>query len=410
MLLLACAITSAGDWPQWRGPNRTGHVPEGVAVPTSFPAVPEVVWKKPVGFGISSPIVAGGKLFYLDDQKDRETVHAVEAASGKDIWSADLDAAHHDSQSAPGPRTTPLVDGDLLFAQSCRGQLKCFNAADGKVVWQTNYVKDFKATYIGEKGQAQGASRHGYTATPLVDGGHLIAEAGGPGASVVCFDKKTGAIIWKSQDDIPGYSSPIIATVAGVRQYIAFTVLGAMGLDPASGKLLWRVPIKTGFGRHAITPTVDGNIVVVSSFTAGLIGIKVDKSGDSLSASMAWDEKGLAINFASPVIVDHYLYGVGPRKNLECVDVETGKQAWSKDDFFSSNGGKAYAGMIVMGKEILILSDNGQLFLIAADSKEFHEISRTQGCGTNWCIPAYADGKLYLRDAKEMRCLQLLPG
>jgi outer membrane protein assembly factor BamB len=269
-------------------------------------------------------------------------------------------------------------------------------------------VKDFAGIFIGEKGQAQGASRHGHTASPLIDGDHLIAEVGGPGAGVVCFDKKTGAVIWKSQDDLPGYAPPMIGTAAGVRQFIAFTAIGAIGLDPTNGKLLWRVPIKTPFGRHAITPVVDKDIVVVSSHQVGLMGIKLTKQGAAMIADVAWNEKESAINFASPVDVGGYLFGVGPHKNMICVEIATGKQLWSKDDFFPSNAGKAYAGIMVMGKNILLLTDDGQLVMFAADPKEYREISRCQGCGTNWCNPAYADGKLFMRDAKELRCMELL--
>ena len=408
VLLLGAGAARADDWAQWRGPSRDGHVPTGVAIPSTLPAAPEVLWHEPAGFSLASPIVSGARVFSLDNQDDKEVVHAANAADGKEIWKVELDDATHDDQSQPGPRTTPVVDGDRLYAQSCRGRLKCLNISDGKLIWETNYVKDFGSSFIGEKGKATGASRHGHTATPLIDGQHLIAEVGGPGAGIVCFDKKTGDMIWKTQDDMPGYAAPIVATVAGVRQMIAFTAVAVIGVEPADGKLLWRVPLKTRLGRHAATPVVVGDTVIVSSHQVGLVGIRVRKDGDDLKAEQIWAAKESAINYASPVVVNHYLYGVGPTKNLICVDVETGKQAWSKDGFFSSSGGKAYAGILVVGKNLLILADDGQLVLIAADASEYREISRTQVAGNNWCNPAYAGGNLYLRDDRELRCVRLL--
>jgi hypothetical protein len=150
-------------------------------------------------------------------------------------------------------------------------------------------------------------------------------------------------------------------------------------------------------------------MVLVASHQAGLIGIKVTQDGANLKADRAWTNKQAAINFASPVAVGPYLYGVGPNRNLLCVDTATGKEAWSKDGYFTHDGGHSHAGLIVMGQNILALTDSGQLVLFAADPKECHELARAQICGQTWCNPAYADGHLYLRDTKELLCVRLLP-
>jgi outer membrane protein assembly factor BamB len=155
---------------------------------------------------------------------------------------------------------------------------------------------------------------------------------------------------------------------------------------------------------------IDGDRVVVSSHEAGLIGLRISHQPDGTwTANEEWRSKNLAINFASPVLVGDHLYGVGPQKNLICVDVKSGQPAWSKDGFFTGNPGKSYAGMIVMGTNVLTLTDDGQLVLFVADPSGYKEISRERICGKTWCIPAYADGKVYLRDEKELICLQLLP-
>ncbi|MDB6021011.1 MAG: hypothetical protein JWQ04_868, partial [Pedosphaera sp.] len=223
-LLFLLPTARADDWPQWRGPERTGHVSSGVAVPTSLPAEPKVIWRTSIGDGLASPVIAGGKVFYLDNQEGREVLHAVAATDAKELWHAEIDKVHGDSQSVPGPRCTPMVDGDRVYAQSCRGELRCLKTTDGTPLWNVNYTTDFSALFIGEKGKAQGATRHGNNGSPLIDGDRLYASVGGTnGESVVCFRKTTGKVIWKSQNDQAGYAAPIDDAIGGVRQLVDFT-------------------------------------------------------------------------------------------------------------------------------------------------------------------------------------------
>lgn len=410
VLLLSLVRTLAADWPQWRGPARDGHVPAGVPVPTKL-SEPKVIWRMKVGDGLAAPVVAEGKLFYLDNQGGMETLHAVNAKDAKELWRADIDKTFTDAQSPPGPRCAPLVDGDRVYAQSCKGELRCLKVSDGKEIWQVNYVKDFGASFMGEYGNFSGAARHGNNGSPVIDGEKLIAAVGGSnGNGVVCFEKTTGRVIWKSQDDPAAYAAPIIATIDGVKQVVDFTVLGLIGLDVSDGRLLWRVPLKTGAGRHVITPVVEDDMVMAGSYETGLVGVKLSRNGADWQATKAWVSKESAINFSSPVIVGEHLYGLGPAKNFVCVNVKTGVQTWSKQGYLGPGGaGSAHADFIVMGENILSLTDGGQLFLFAANPKEFKEIGSAQVCGKTWCNPAYADGKLYLRDAHELYCLNLMP-
>ena len=160
------------------------------------------------------------------------------------------------------------------------------------------------------------------------------------------------------------------------------------------------------------TPVVYGDIVVVGSHQVGLVGVKVSRASAGFKADQAWLSKESAMNFSSPVAVGKYLYGLGPAKNIICVDIETGKQLWSKDGIISTSADKAHAAFLVMRDKILILTDSGQLVLIAADPAECKEISRAQVCAMNWSNPACADGKLYLRDGikntGELLCVELL--
>ena len=366
-----------------------------------------------VGEGLASPVVAAGKVFYFDNTDGKETIHAIDATTNKEFWRKEVDDPFKDMQGPSGPRCTPVVDNDRVYALSCKGELQCLNVADGKLIWRVNFTNDFGAVFIGEKGNAPGATRHGNNGSPLIDGNFLYACVGGTnGAGVVCFDKRNGRVIWKSQNDEAAYAAPIIAVLAGVRQLICFTCDGLIGLDPRDGKLLWRVPVKTAYARHVTTPIIYNDFVVVSSHQVGLIGVKVSRDGTGLKAEQVWLSKEATMNFASPVAVGKYLFGLGPAKNIVCVNIETGNQLWSKDGIITTSADKAHAAFLVMGKNILTLTDSGQLILFAIDPAECREISRAQVCAMNWCNPAYVDGKLYLRDGVkstgELLCVDLL--
>jgi outer membrane protein assembly factor BamB len=406
--LIASVSAAASDWAQWRGPDRSGHVPENVAVPTTLAAEPKVLWHVPIGEGFASPVVAAGKVYYVDNPNGKEVVHCANAEDGKDIWQSELDDAFKDGFGM-GPRCTPVVDGERVFAQSCKGEFHCLQASDGKIVWKKNFVTDFGAVFIGEKGQAAGGQRHGNNGAPVVDGENIIVQVGSPkDAALVCMKKATGEVVWKSQKDQTAYAPPIVATIAGIKQVVSFTTEAVIGVKTSDGALLWRVPVKTALGRHVTTPVVYDDIVCVASHQAGLVAVKITKDGEGQKAETIWTEKPLAINFSSPVVVDGLLYGPGPQKNIFCCDIKTGETKWSKTSLLLSSADKVHAALMVMHKNILLLTDTGTLILFAADPAEYKEIARAQVCGFNWCNPAYADGKLYLRDKKELMCVQLM--
>lgn len=404
----------AADWPGWRGPLRDGHVPPGTALLETLPREPRVVWRLKIGDGLASPVVAGGRVFYLDNQDSQETLHAVEHDTGREVWRAQIDDVFKDSQYAPGPRCTPLVDSDRVYAQSSKGLLRCLNVENGKLNWSLNYTQDFQAVLIGERGLAQGGHRHGFTGSPCVDGRRLIVTVGDTnGAGLVCLDKLTGKVLWKSQNDRAGNAAPITTRIAGhePKQVVAFTVEGLIGLNLANGELLWRVPMTSTYGRHAATPVVVGNMVIAGSHQRGMIGVEVvkDTSSGKWNASIKWQSEDHTLNFASPVAVGEFVYGLGPTKNIFCLEAKTGKEKWVKTGLLSTSAEKAHVAFVVVGKNVLLLTDSGELILFAAAPTEFKELGRAQVCGANWCNPAYADGRLFLRDARELLCVELSP-
>jgi outer membrane protein assembly factor BamB len=400
---------AAADWPQWRGPDRTGRVPANAPVPNSLSPEPKVAWRLEIGGGFSSPVVAGRKLVYLDAREQKETAHLVDAKTGKELWCVSFADLFQD-EWGPGPRSTPIIDGSRVYVQSCNGEFRCLNLADGKVVWGASFEKDFGVKFLGSKASEGTASRRGNNGSGVIDGDRIFLPVGNTqGASVVCFDKHNGKVLWKSQNDEAAYSSLMVATLAGVNQVVYLSADALMGIDVSNGKLLWRIPVNTGAKRHACTPVIFGDTVTVNSQTIGLLCFKIEKDGTGQKLSELWANKNLTINISTPVLVDHYFYSQGRDKSRDfvCVDALTGKEMWRQDGF-----GDKYSATIPLGKNLLVQTDKGELVLVAADPTKYSEISRVQVCGKTWSHPAYADGKLYVREgldrAWKLTCFDLM--
>jgi outer membrane protein assembly factor BamB len=407
LLAIVTSISSRADWPQWRGPDRSGHVPPGVPVPATLPGELKTLWKNKIGEGHSSPVVFKDQLVYIDEQGDREVVHLLDARTGRPRWSVPFAEAYRD-EFGPGARATPVIDGDRVYVQSCKGEFQCLSLADGKQIWRTNYETDYGAVFFGQLPANAAARRRGHAASPLIDEDRILLQPGGTnGAGIVCFNKYSGEVLWKSQSDEAGYSSPILATLAGVKQAVVYTGDRLIGLDRLTGALLWEAPYRTAAKRHVVTPALVGDSVIVSSHTIGMVCNTISKEGGKLKATETWANKPLKINTASFVAVDGYLYGLGATRNYVCVDAATGKIAWSQPGF-ADEPTRAYASTLVLGKNLLILTDQGELVMIAADPEKYREIGRTQACGKTWSLPAYVNGKLYVRDSRDLVCYELL--
>jgi outer membrane protein assembly factor BamB len=208
--------------------------------------------------------------------------------------------------------------------------------------------------------------------------------------------------LWRSGTDEAAYSSLQVATIAGVRQVIMLDADALIGVARKDGKLLWRVPLHTDAKRHAATPVINGDTIIVNSHTIGLVAIRIEQAETGIKAVRAWTNPQLKINLATPVLVDDYLYSQGPERNFICADARTGELKWEHPGF-----GKENASTISVGKNLLVLTDSGELVLVAANPKEYKELGRQQVCGKNWNFPACADSKLYVRDARELLCLNL---
>src|SRR6266540_5237137 len=378
LCLLGCAANvPAADWPQWRGPARTGHSLGGKA-PTALPREASPLWRNSVGGGFSGVTVAGGRVVYLDENGSREIAHALDAKTGAEIWQLDYADVFRDEWGA-GPRATPIIDGERVYVQSCNGEFRCLNLKDGAVLWRKNFEKDFGVKFLGSKANEGTATRRGNNGSGVIDGHRIILPVGSTqGASLVCFDKLNGQVLWKSGTDEAAYSSFMTATLAGSRQLVAFTAEALLGADLETGKILWRVPLKTNAKRHAASPVIFGDQVVVNSHTIGLLCFKITKDSSRFKAAPAWANQDLKINLATPVLVEGYLYCQGANKDYVCVEAPSGRLKWTQPGF--GTGTKDYASTIAAGKHLLVLTETGDLILLAANPERYTELGRLQVC------------------------------
>ena len=403
--LLPCFPAAASDWPQWRGPARDGHSSAGQSAPATLPKELKPLWKISVGGGHSAPVVAGTTLVYLDENGTHEVAHALDATTGKELWKVDYADRFQDEWGA-GPRSTPIIDGDRVYVQSCSGEFSCLRLADGKTIWQASFEKDFGVKFLGSRANEGTATRRGNNGSGVVEGNRIIIPVGSTqGASLVCFDKLTGKVLWKSGDDEAAYSSFMTATITGMKQVVAFTAEALLGADLETGKILWRVPIKTAAKRHAASPVISGNHVFVNSHTIGLLCFEISKDTGGFKATQKWANKDLKINLATPVVVDGHLYTQGASKDYVCVDARSGATKWTQTGF--GLGKKDYASTIALGNNLLALTEDGTLLLLAANPEKYTEVARLQVCGNTWSHPAYANGNLYVRDARSLLCVDL---
>lgn len=372
---------TGGDWPQWRGSNRDG-ISKETGLLKQWPADgPPLAWKTTgAGGGYSSFSIAKGRLFTMGLRKDREYVVAFDVATGKQVWATAHGGAFRNDRG-DGPRGTPTVDGENLYALGGDGDLSCLEARTGRVLWTMNVLQKFGGSNI----------TWGISESPLVIGEKVLVNAGGPGASIVALNKKDGTLVWKSQSDRAGYSSAIPVQIGNTTQVVFFTHQRAMGLDLKDGKLLWEYARPANNVANVATPVIRGNRVFISSdygTGAGLLEIKADGQ-----AQEVYFTKEMRNHHSSSILIGDYLYGFSSGI-LTAMRFDTGDVAWK--DRSVGKGSLVYAD-----GDLYALSENGVVGLIEATPTGYREKGRfriAQDSLPTWTHPVVAGGRLYLRD------------
>jgi outer membrane protein assembly factor BamB len=358
-----------------------------------------VVWRQPVGAGHSSPVVAGGRVFLHTkvDGKDQEQLTAFDAQTGQPAWTATYDRAAFTSIFGNGPRATPAVTGGKVYTFGVTGVLSCWDAVKGERLWQVDTLQEFNAKNLF----------FGMSCSPLVEGDRVVVNVGGAGHSVVAFDRHQGTVAWKSLDDPASYSSPIAIGEGAQRQLIFLTGANLVGLAPADGKPFWQFPLVDRLSESSTTPIVVGDLLIGSSVTYGSVALRLATDGGQPVAKEVWKSPELTCYFSTPVAAGKEVYLVTgsilqPSATLRCVDPGAGKELWRKPGV-----GRYHASLTRTGDgKLLLLEEEGALVLLEPNPKEFRELARAKVCGHTWAHPALADGRLYLRDDRELICLE----
>ncbi|HSE16824.1 MAG TPA: PQQ-binding-like beta-propeller repeat protein [Pyrinomonadaceae bacterium] len=372
---------TAALWPQWRGPNRDG-ISKETGLLKQWPAEgPPLVWKATgAGRGYSSFSISNGKLYTLGLRGDREFVIAFDAATGKEAWATAHGSAFRNDRG-DGPRGTPTVDGDRVYALGGDGDLSALDARTGKIIWTKNVLKEFGGSNI----------TWGISESPLVLGNRLLVNPGGRDASIVALNKADGSVIWKSQSDRAGYSSGIPVEVNGATQVVFFTSERALGLDAKDGRLLWEYSRPANNVANVATPIVRANRVFISSdygTGGGVVEIKPDNKAQEI-----WFSKDMRNHHSSSVLIGDYLYGFSSAI-LTAIKFDTGEIAWR-----DRSVGKG--SLVFADGNLYCFSENGVVGLVEATPAGYKEKGRfriPQDSLPTWTHPVVAGGRLYLRD------------
>ena len=430
-LLALCALAlpavRGDDWPQWMGPKRD-NVWRETGILDKFPkGGPKVLWRAPVSAGYSGPAVSGGKVYVTDrvlakgaanpddpfDTKVKinstERVLCFDQKTGKELLKHEYDCPYQISFPA-GPRCTPLVADGKVYTLGAMGDLHCFEAESGKIVWKI----DFKAAYKAKP------ATWGYAAHPVLDGKKLITIAGGEGAHVVALDKDTGKEIWKAGTQAEAGYSPVMFTEAGgKRQMVVASPKAVYALNPENGEQYWKVPFNADSGCMVMTPMRVGDHLFVGAYNAKSMVLKL--AADTPGAEVVWQNKkglGLSPVNVQPFLIDNVLYGYDDEGEMFAVEMPSGKRLWHSVGPVGGEEaqGSATAFMVKNGDRFFFFAETGDLVIGKLTPKGYEEIDRTKllerteaafGRKVVWCAPAYADKKVFVRNGKELICVDL---
>lgn len=394
--VITALATSAADWSQWRGPGRSDHSPDSGLL-KSWPAGgPKQLWvNKDAGLGYAGFAVVENRLYTLGLRKDQEWILCLDTDSGKELWATPA-GAKYPNNWGDGPRATPTVDNGFVYAMGGQGTLVCAQASDGKIVWQKSMTQD-----LGGKLQSWG-----YTESVLIVDNLVICTPGGEKGTLAALKKDTGELVWQTADlkDAAQYSSPILAVHNGKPQIIQLVMSKFFGVEPATGKVLWKQDFP---GRVAVIPTPiyhDGHVYVAAGYSVGCMMIKLDADN---KPSLVYQNKVMKNHHGGVILVDGHLYGYSDGPGWVCQNFVTGEEVWANKSL--GKGSIHYAD----GMFYCLDEGSGQIALVERSTKEWIEKGRfkldpqtTQRSpeGRIWTHPVVIQGRLFLRDQELLHC------
>jgi outer membrane protein assembly factor BamB len=392
---------TAEDWPQWRGPRRDGKSAE-TGLLKQWPAGgPPLVWKiTGLGAGYATVSVAKGVIYTAGDHGEENFVLAFREADGQPLWKAKLGRAGAPGWGGfAGVRSTPTVDGDLVFAIGQYGEIAAFEAATGRELWRHDFVKDYGAKL----------PEWGFSESPLVDGDQLVFTPGGEKGAIVAVNKRTGALLWQTGEftDEAQYASLMPAALGGVPQYVQLTMASVVGVSPR-GKVLWRAPRK---GAVAVIPTpvvADPFVYVTSGYNIGCNLFQVTRTGDTFAVTEVYKNRVVMNHHGGVILVGDHLYGHDDRRGWTCQNFKTGEAVWQTEDGLGK-GACVYAdGHLVLREEKKKGSRVALIEASPAGYKEKGVFEQPDQSGKEaWPHPVIANGRLYLRDQDVLLCYDL---
>lgn len=379
------------DWPQWRGPDRSGKSNETGLLDEWPEAGPPIVWQfNNLGKGYGSLAVIDGRIFVQGTRSDGEScVFALNEEDGIVLWVRSLGPALEQNRGG-GPRGTPTVDGDVLYALTERGDLAALKTSDGTIIWQRNILQDF------------GGSNPNWliSESPLVDGDRLIVMPGGPDAGIVALNKKTGETIWTSKglDDQASYSSCLAVDVGDVRTILAFTSNAAVGIRASDGEVMWTYRPVSNRTANITTPVFHNNeVFFTSAYNTGAALLKLTPQGNSVTAEEVYFTREMQNHHGGVVRLGEYIYGFSS-SILTCLKWDTGERVWR--DRSVGKGSLTYAD-----GHLYLLSEGNVVGLAEATPEGYREKGRfsieDQGW-PSWAHPVVANGRLYIRNQEQL--------
>lgn len=396
MFFDSCSV--AADWPQWRGPDRTGTSKESGLLKEWPRDGPPLRWKATdIGTGYSSQAVVKGRVYLQTTRESEEFAVALDEGTGKQLWSTAIGkVGKNEGPQYPGTRATPTVDGDRLYCLASDGELNCLDT-EGKVLWHKNLAKDF----AGKVGF------WAYTESVLIDGDMLVCTPGGSEATLAALNKKTGETIWKSA--VPGggiadYASIMPVEVAGRKLYVQFLREGVVSVDAKTGKFLWRYDRTIDPGANILTPVVMENKVFTSGSRTGGGLVRLAAEGDAVKANEVYFDRAIAPSIGGAVLVEGHLYGTSGQ-TLFCADFGSGQVKWTDRSVGPASICFADGRLYVRGY------NSGEVALVEPSPEGYKEAGRFKQPKRSkipaWPHPVIANGGLYLRDQGVLLCFDV---